>query len=65
MADEIPDLWPEDFGDTTVATPLSVLRIQAKALAARTVQASGRSNTARNLQLLCEPCNRRKGASLA
>ena len=36
MADEIPDLWPEDFGDTTVATPLSVLRIQAKALAART-----------------------------
>jgi hypothetical protein len=35
MADEIPDLWPDEF-KVDVQTPVTVLRVQAQALARKT-----------------------------
>src|SRR5205809_6006843 len=33
---EIPDLWPDDFGEADVVPPVTILRAQAAALAKRT-----------------------------
>lgn len=38
MSTSIPDLWPEDIGQTTVTAPLSVLQQQAQSLAQKTQQ---------------------------